>query len=104
MAVSISASDLSDQVDIVDRIAGRLIETDGPIALSDLQRLVSTAVRLYAVACEREGVELPPLVPGISTTEAVRLSVALARSQDLSPFDLALWFAQIKPAHSAYGE
>jgi hypothetical protein len=47
------------------------------------------------------GRELPPVGNDISTTEAVRLAVALSRSQNLSAFDLALWFAQTKPGHES---
>jgi hypothetical protein len=57
-----------------------------------LVRVVSAATKLFARGCETAGHELEPVDASVSTTEAVRLSVALARSQNLSPFDLALWF------------
>jgi hypothetical protein len=59
--------------------------------------LVTEATRLYAKACEDAGRELPPLDPGISTTEALTLACALLRSQDLTPFDMALWFSKGAP-------
>ncbi len=58
---------------------------------------VTEATRLYAQACEEAGRELPPLDPGISTTEALTLACALLRSQDLTPFDMALWFSKGAP-------
>jgi hypothetical protein len=84
----------------LERLVGEVIERDeiGAVPPAELRRLIDATVRLYAAACERAGVELRPVSPAISTTEAVRLSVGLARSQDLSPFDLALWFHQMRPA------
>jgi hypothetical protein len=55
---------------------------------------VTAATRLYAAACEAAGRELPPLDPGVSTTEALTLACALLRSQNLTPFDMALWFSR----------
>jgi hypothetical protein len=55
---------------------------------------VTDATRRYAAACESAGRELPPLDPGVSTTEALTLACALLRSQDLTPFDMALWFSR----------
>ena len=58
---------------------------------------VTDATRRYTQACEDAGRELPPLDPGISTTEALTLACALLRSQDLTPFDMALWFSKGAP-------
>jgi hypothetical protein len=55
---------------------------------------VTAATKLYAAACEEAGRELPPLDAGVSTTEALTLACALLRSQDLTPFDMALWFSR----------
>ena len=60
---------------------------------AEIRRTVSAATRLYAAACEQAGSEIPPLDPGVSTTEALTLACALLRSQDLTPFDMALWFS-----------
>ena len=57
-----------------------------------MRDVVSAATRLYANACARAGQELTPVTPGISTTEAMTLACALLRSQDLTPFDMAMWF------------
>jgi hypothetical protein len=57
-----------------------------------IRATVTAATRLYAQACETAGRELPPVDQSISTTEALTLACALLRSQDLTPFDMALWF------------
>jgi hypothetical protein len=95
-----SAELLIREIAELDRLAGDVIASGqlDRVPHAELRRLIDAATRLYAAACEREGVELRPVSPAVSTTEAVRLSVALARSQDLSPFDLALWFHQLRPA------
>jgi len=62
-----------------------------------IRALVTDATRRYARACEEAGRELSPLDPGISTTEALTLACALLRSQDLTPFDMAMWFSKGAP-------
>lgn len=57
-----------------------------------IRNLVSEATQAYARAVEAHGEELPPLRADVSTTEALTLACALLRSQNLTPFDLALWF------------
>ncbi|MEI9812685.1 MAG: hypothetical protein WDO18_08420 [Acidobacteriota bacterium] len=59
-----------------------------------VRAMVTAATRLYAQACESAGRELPPLDASVSTTEALTLACALLRSQDLTPFDMALWFSR----------
>jgi hypothetical protein len=56
--------------------------------------LVTEATLAYARAVEEAGTELPPLRPEVSTTDAITLACALLRSQNLNPFDLALWFSR----------
>jgi hypothetical protein len=58
---------------------------------------MTVAVRLYATAAERTGRELPPVDSSVSTTESVISAVALLRSQNLTAFDAALWFARFPP-------
>ena len=58
-----------------------------------IQAVISASTRLYATCCEAAGRELPPLNGAVSTTEAIVLACALLRSQNLNPFDLALWFS-----------
>ena len=56
--------------------------------------LVTEATLAYARAVEEAGHEVPPLQPSVSTTDALTLACALLRSQNLTPFDLALWFSR----------
>ena len=60
----------------------------------EVRAIVSAATRLYANASTQAGRELPPLTPDVTTTDAITLACALLRSQDLTPFDLAMWFSR----------
>jgi ABC-type transporter Mla subunit MlaD len=60
----------------------------------EIRAIISAATRLYANASSRAGRELPPLAPDVSTTDALTLSCALLRSQDLTPFEMAMWFGR----------
>ena len=60
----------------------------------EIRAIVSATTRLYANASAQAGRELPPLNPDVSTTDAITLSCALLRSQDLTPFDMAMWFGR----------
>ena len=71
----------------------RLADADD-LSADDVRGVVSAATRLYANACTRAGVELAPLTSEVSTTDAVTLACALIRSQDLTPFDMAMWFSR----------
>jgi hypothetical protein len=64
----------------------------------DIRAVLSVATRWYASAVEASGTEFRPVDATISATEAVTLACALLRSQDLTPFDLALWFPRGAPA------
>jgi hypothetical protein len=73
---------------------------DAAAAVTLLERLGETAdlspddVSALVSASTRAGRELPPLTQGVSTTEALTLACALLRSQDLTPFDMAMWFSR----------
>jgi hypothetical protein len=60
----------------------------------EVRAIVSAATRLYANASAQAGRELPPLTPDVATTDAITLACALLRSQDLTPFDMAMWFSR----------
>jgi hypothetical protein len=60
----------------------------------DVRAIVSAATRLYANASTQAGLELPPLTPDVSTTDAVTLACALIRSHNLTPFEMAMWFGR----------
>ncbi len=73
----------------------RVSEVDVPDPA--LRALMTIAVRLYAVASERAERELMPVDSSVSTTEAVIAAVALLRSQNVTAFEAALWFARLPP-------
>ena len=79
----------SDAAAVIETFAERSDLTD-----QDVQAIVSAATRLYANASAHAGRELPPLTTSVSTTDAVTLACALIRSQDLTPFDMAMWFGR----------
>lgn len=68
-----------------------------PLRPDDIRAVLSAATRWYASAVEASGQEFRPVDATISATEAVTLACALLRSQDLTPFDLALWFQRGAP-------
>ena len=88
-----SPSDIRLKPDSTIRELEQLAErTD--LSADDVRAIVSAATRLYASASEQAGRELPPLMPDVSTTEAVTLACALIRSHNLTPFDMAMWFGR----------
>ena len=76
---------------VLDRFSAEGAEHLSP---DTIRAAVSAAVRLYSKAVDEAGVELPPVDPDMPTTEALTLSCALLRSQNLTPFDMALWFSR----------
>jgi len=66
------------------------------LTADDVRAIVSAATRLYVNACMRAGEELPPVTDRVSTTDAITLACALVRSQDLTPFEMAMWFSKGK--------
>lgn len=85
---------LSDELILagLDKLAERA--ASGKMDEGLLQRIVTATVAIFARSCEQAGFEQKPVGDEVSTTDAVRLAVALARSQSLTPFDLSLWFAR----------
>lgn len=64
----------------------------------DIRAVLTAGTRWYAAAVEASGQEFRPIDATISATEAITLACALLRAQDLTPFDLALWFSRSAPA------
>jgi len=89
--------------DVVDRL--NALEQSGVLALQprEVQALVSAVLGVYERACERAGGEIPAASPDVAATTAIRLACALARSQNLTPFDFALWYSHTAPAAAAAG-
>ena len=75
-------------VSVLEQLVGGELSADG------VRALVTAATRLYARASEQAGEPLPPLAPDVSATDALTLACALLRSQDLTPFDMAMWFSR----------
>jgi hypothetical protein len=84
-----SPEEVAGVVAALDRLAG-----NGALSPEQVREVLSAAIRLYAAASERAGRELSPAGPEISTTDAVTLACALVRSQDLTPFEMAVWFSR----------
>ena len=82
-----------------DLINGLAADPDGIAALSApaLRGLVGAVLRVYEAACANARGEIPPIDGEVSTTAAVVLACALARSQSLTPFDFALWYSHTAP-------
>ena len=76
-------------VSVLEQLAG-----GGEVSADAVRAVVTAATRLYARESERAGAPLPPLAPEVSATEALTLACALLRSQDLTPFDMAVWFSR----------
>jgi len=88
-----ATDDRSHDVPGVVATLEQLVES-GALAPEQVRAIVSAATRLYVAASARAGHELPPLGPEVSTTDAVTLACALVRSQDLTPFEMAVWFSR----------
>lgn len=73
----------------LEELAGRTDLTE-----DEVRAIVSAATRLYANASAQAGRELPPLSSDVATTDAIMLACALLRSQDLTPFEMAMWFSK----------
>jgi hypothetical protein len=79
-------TDVQATVTALEQLAG-----DGELSPESVRAVVTAATRLYARASDRAGQPLPPLAPDVSATEALTLACALLKSQDLTPFDMAIW-------------
>jgi hypothetical protein len=84
-----SASETSGALEALNRAA---------LSPDEIRAVLSAATRWYASAVEASGQEFAPIDATISATEAITLACALLRAQDLTPFDLALWFSRGAPA------
>ena len=76
-------------VSVLEQLAG-----NNELSPDAVRALVTAATRLYARASEQAGAPLPPLTADVPATDALTLACALLRSQDLTPFDMAVWFSR----------
>jgi len=81
-----------DTTSVVSQLEELATRTD--LTEDEVRAIISAATRLYAQASSQAGRELPPLTRDVSTTDALTLSCALLRSQDLTPFEMAMWFGR----------
>ena len=93
MGSSMSLSEGQDRAAVVAG-AERLAEASAELSPEQLAALVGATARLYAGAAAREGREIPLAGAAMTPTDVVVLCCALLRAQDLSPFDLTLWFGR----------
>jgi hypothetical protein len=84
-----AADEASDVVSRLEHLAGAHM-----LSPEQVRAVVSAVTRLYAAASAAAGRELPPVGSDISTTDALTLACALVRSQDLTPFEMAVWFSR----------
>lgn len=66
----------------------------GDLTPDTVRAVVTAATRLYARESDRAGAAAAPLASDLSATEALTLACALLKSQDLTPFDMAVWFSR----------
>jgi hypothetical protein len=90
---AIAGEGADETVSQVVAILQRLAESS-QLSADQLRTIVSATTSLYATASERAGHELPPVDTTVSTTDAITLACALVRSQDLTPFEMAMWFSR----------
>ena len=88
----------SHLIDDLETTEGRGRETgeEVQISLEEGGRLLGLAVRLYVRGADAAGDQIdgvPSL--GLTATEAVVGASALLKDQDLTPFDLWLWFQRV---------
>jgi hypothetical protein len=63
------------------------------ISMGDLERVLTAAIKLYAVKAETEERSFPPVsVEKITPTEVVLFVSELLRTANISLFDLAMWY------------
>jgi hypothetical protein len=89
---------VSGFVDAACAASHRLADAGEDLATGAVSELLAAAVRLYAVASERghEGIGGAEL--RVTPTEAVTVAAALLRSQQLTPFEFAIWFSNTRGA------
>ena len=71
-----------------------ILEAGGALAPSGVREVMTAATLLYSAAVSRAGRELSLADRTVSATDTVVLACALLRSQNLSPFELTLWFGR----------
>jgi hypothetical protein len=84
-----------DVAEAFAEVAGRALANGASsgIASSDLERVLTAAIKLYAAKTEAEGrFPAPVSADKITPTEIVLVVSELLRAADISLFDLAMWY------------
>jgi hypothetical protein len=92
---------LADLVDNLDVLEAALLEgegrTCGDLDIRSCARLLGAAARLFVAAGNADALvddgPLPSL--GLTPTDAVVVAAACLRDQNLTPFDLTVWFQRV---------
>jgi hypothetical protein len=92
-------ADVADPLAAFCAAADEAIKNGKPDLVPDeiLQRVFSTAVRLYAAKWEDRAQELAPFGDRpVNATEAVTAICAIMRAADLNFFDLQMWYRRAR--------
>lgn len=84
-------------VDMADRALAR--GEWARIPSSELERVITAAIRLYAIKCEKEEeATLPPPISAekVTPTEVVIVVSEMLRAANLNLFDLAMWYRRAR--------
>jgi hypothetical protein len=77
--------------------AERALATPAGIPSTDLERVLTAAIRLYTAKAEAEGTFPPPVsADRITPTEVVMFVSEMLRAADLNLFDLAMWYRRAR--------
>jgi hypothetical protein len=64
---------------------------------SDLEQVLTAALKLYAAKAERDNAYPPPLTAGrVTPTEVVMVVSEMIRAAGLNLFDLSMWFNRVR--------
>ena len=92
---------LADLVDNLDVLQAVLLDEEGrargDIDIRSCARLLGAAVRLFVAAGNADALVHDGPLPSLrlTPTDAVVVAAALLRDQNLTPFDLTLWFQRV---------
>jgi hypothetical protein len=72
-------------------------DLDGDLDIESCARLLGAASRLFVAAANADALENDEPLPGLGLTPtiAVVVAAALLRDQNLTPFDLTIWFQRV---------
>ena len=73
--------------------ARALLSDEATVSQAELSALLSTAIKLYTSLSRAPYGDEALAGLAVTTTEACTVATALLRSQSLTPFEFAVWFA-----------